>query len=188
MARVEALERATLGENITCAKAKAIVSDHKEAVKPKPGKLVTVDIPAKTVNRNSGTTVNALNSATSISENEFTFELVEDAPDRIGEIEQELPVKKLETETHLLSPQGLVLSPASNGTTPTPARAVELAATAQEIPDTVTVEIAIGIKNLTPEQLALVIKASANNGLSERHLEAVISAAQQALKQRHQLE
>lgn len=68
---------------------------------------------------------------------------------------------------------------------PTAASVVELAATAQGIPDAVTVEIAIGIKNLTPEQLALVIKASANNGLSDRHLEAVISAAQQALKQRH---
>lgn len=184
-ARAEALERATLGENITCAKAKAIVSDHKQAIQSQPGKLVTLNIPAKAVKHNSGATVNPLNSATSISE-DVSLELVEDTPDRIGEIEQQLPGKELATETRLLSLQGLVLSPASNSNTPTPARAEDLAVTTQGIPDAVTVEIAIGIKNLTPAQLALVIKASANNGLSDHHLEAVISAAQQALKQRHQ--
>lgn len=187
-ARAEALKCASLGENITCAKAKAIVSRHKEAVKPKPDKSVTVDVPAKTGKRNSSTTVKPLDSATFISEDEFSLELVEDAPDRIGEIEQELPGKELETETTLLPPQGLVVFPAAKYTTLTPASAVYFAATAQRIPDAVTVEIANGIKNLAPEQLALIIKASANNGLSDGHLEAVISAAQQALKQRHQIE
>ncbi len=52
-------------------------------------------------------------------------------------------------------------------------------------PDVVAVEIAIGIRHLTPEQLAWVISSAANNGLSDSHLEAVIEAAKQALTERH---
>ncbi len=51
--------------------------------------------------------------------------------------------------------------------------------------DVVAVEIAIGIRHLTPEQLAWVISSAANNGLSNSHLEAVIEAAKQALTERH---
>ncbi|MBW4635168.1 MAG: DUF3102 domain-containing protein [Iphinoe sp. HA4291-MV1] len=48
--------------------------------------------------------------------------------------------------------------------------------------DTVTTEMAMSIKNLTPEQLASVIRKSVNNGLSDHHLQVIITEAEQALK------
>lgn len=48
-ARGEALERASLGENITHAKAKAIVTQHRKATKPKATKTDTVDVPSETM-------------------------------------------------------------------------------------------------------------------------------------------
>lgn len=48
-ARTEALERATVGEAITHTSAKAIVSRHKNAAKPKGDKTVTFDVPSETV-------------------------------------------------------------------------------------------------------------------------------------------
>ncbi len=50
--------------------------------------------------------------------------------------------------------------------------------------DAVITEIADIIKKLTPEQLTLVIINIANSGLSERHLEAIITVSQQVLKVR----
>ena len=47
-------------------------------------------------------------------------------------------------------------------------------------------EMAVSIKNLTPEQLARVIIKAANKGLSEYHLSAIIIASQQALNTRQQ--
>ncbi len=55
----------------------------------------------------------------------------------------------------------------------------------QDENDAVASEIAIGIKHLTPEQLAWAISASAASGLSSAHLEAAIKACKQALSQRY---
>ncbi len=52
--------------------------------------------------------------------------------------------------------------------------------------DAAIAEMAVSIKNLTPEQLARVIIKAANKGLSEYHLSAIIMASQQALNTRQQ--
>jgi hypothetical protein len=48
-----------------------------------------------------------------------------------------------------------------------------------EILDAEITEMAISIKNLTPEQLFLAIKSLPTVGLSDLHLEAIIIASQQ---------
>ena len=55
LAREEAIERATQGEAISYTKAKAIVTQRKEAAKPKAPKLVAVDVPTETAVRDSST-------------------------------------------------------------------------------------------------------------------------------------
>lgn len=50
--------------------------------------------------------------------------------------------------------------------------------------DAVISEIATKIKNLTPEQLALVIVESAKSGLSSDHLNSIITASDHILKER----
>lgn len=69
---------------------------------------------------------------------------------------------------------------------PAPASAslVNTAALTNGKPDVVATEIAIGVRHLTPEQLAWVISSAASNGLSDSHLNAVIKAAEQALGER----
>lgn len=67
---------------------------------------------------------------------------------------------------------------------PTSASLINTAAIANGKPDVVATEIAIGVRHLTPEQLAWVISSAASNGLSDSHLKVVIKAAEQALMRR----
>lgn len=52
-------------------------------------------------------------------------------------------------------------------------------------PDVVAVEIAIGVRHLTPKQLIWVISSAASNGLTDSQLKALIKAAKRMLNQRH---
>lgn len=182
-ARAEALQRASLGENITYTKAKAIICKHQKAVKQKNALPVNVDVSVATFELES---------------NKF-IELEQDETLGKSDALLKLTGKEVETETRLRSSQDLVSFSASkdkhlvptveinreelDNTTLTPASKVNQAAFSQKTPDLTIVEIEIGIKKLTPEQLTLLIINSAKNGLSESHLEAIILAAQQALNE-----
>lgn len=68
---------------------------------------------------------------------------------------------------------------------PLPASLVNNTAIAQGKPDVMAGEIALGITRLSPQQLAWVISAAANNGLSDAHLKTAVRAAKQVLNHRH---
>ncbi|PSB42040.1 hypothetical protein C7B80_28765 [Cyanosarcina cf. burmensis CCALA 770] len=70
----------------------------------------------------------------------------------------------------------------------TPAAFINTAAIASGKPDIVAVEISIGMKSLTPNQLAWALNNAASYGLSDAHLKAVIKTAKQALNARHHAE
>jgi hypothetical protein len=182
-ARVEALKRARQGENISYTKAKTIVSKHKKTTKLKSKKPVTFDVHAETVEYSSIKSTKQDGNETS----------------SVPDVLVELTGKEVETETRLLSTQDfeerteskdkhLVPTVERNreqieDTTPTPDCIVNKTAIAQNKPDTITTEMEIKIKQLTPEQLAWVIINSVKNGLSKCHLKAIIRAAQQVLNQ-----
>lgn len=122
---------------------------------------------------------------------------------KISQNEESERYESLETDDgSVLPPQLLVREPKSrdkqllpnvnrNGDvpltaeTPMSAALVNKAAIANGKPDVVAAEIAIGIRHLSPEQLAWVLTSSANNGLSDDHLKAVIKAGKQILNLRH---
>lgn len=124
-------------------------------------------------------------------------------PVKISQNEESERYESLETDDgSVLPPQLLVREPKSrdkqllpnvnrNGDvpltaeTPMSAALVNKAAIANGKPDVVAAEIAIGIRHLSPEQLAWVLTSSANNGLSDDHLKAVIKAGKQILNLRH---
>ena len=113
---------------------------------------------------------------------------------------ERISIQKLQPEE--LKPQDIVSEPKSrdeqllpsiqsnpdvspNEPSSTSASLVNMTAITNGKPDIVAVEIAIGIRHLTPEQLTWVISAAANNGLSDAHLKAAVKAAKQALNQRN---
>ena len=182
-ARAEALRRVSQGENITYTKAKTIVSKHNKTTKPKPKKPVTFDVHVETVEWD-------LTKSTKQDGNE-TSSVPDVFVDPIG--------KKVETETRRLSTQDLVPSSGFKDkhlvptvernreqledTTPTPTSIVNQTRNAEKIPAPIITEIEIIIKQLTSEQLTSVIINYANNRLSKCHLEAIMTAVQQALDQ-----
>lgn len=180
-ARAEVLERATLGENISYTKAKTIVWKHKKIAKTNLDELDSVDVSAKTKKCNSCKSIEPARSKTSV-----VFSRTENL---IG--------KEVNTETFSRSsPDSLpfvefedkqIATNITNDcydTVQTRTDIENLATTYHKTSDAVITEIAVSIKKMTPEQLALVIIKIANSGLSERHLEAIITASQQVLKVR----
>ena len=183
-ARVEVLARASFGENITYTKAKEIVNQHKKAAKPKSNKPVTIDVSALTTKCEHSKSIERLECKDSV----------------VFCATEILTEKELETETRLLSFQDFISSSAPinmqiatiiktdqdipDDFKPIPANILNQAES-RDLSDTMTKQMVICIQNLTPEQLALVIKKSANNGLSNYHLEAIITTSQEVLNQRH---
>ncbi|ARV58874.1 hypothetical protein BZZ01_09725 [Nostocales cyanobacterium HT-58-2] len=180
-ARAEVLERAGCGENITYTKAKEIVLQYKKAAKPKLDKPLTIDVSVET---------------TECEERKSLRRVQHEAS---GAEEAEVLTRKdLKTQTHLPSSQDLMHSSEFRdqqiATTFKENRnildyTIQTACMLNQAPisdntlDAVTTKIAIDIKNLTPNQLALVIKKSVNNGLSNHHLEILITEAQNALNE-----
>ncbi len=183
-ARLEVLERASFGENITYTKAKEIVGQHKKTAKSKFNKPVTIDVSAKTMK----------------CEYSKSIERLECKASAVLCATEVLTEKELETETRLLSFQDFMPSSAPinmqmatiikinqdipDDFKPIPANILNQA-DSDHMSDTVTNEMVIGIQKLTPEQLAWVIKKSANNGLSNYHLKTIITTSQEVLNQRH---
>ena len=179
-ARAEVLERASLGENISYTKVKAIVWQHKKSAKSKSDELDSVDISAATEGNFCTSVEPALDKTTVV------FSTTE-----------ELIGKEVETEMPSLSSKDLLPAVAFKdkqvattiedmhyNTVQTQNNREDIATSHHGVMDAVTTEITIGIKKLTPEQLNLVITNIANSGLSERHLEAIITVCQQVLKAR----
>lgn len=171
-ARAEALERASFGENITYTKAKQIVCQHKKNAKPKLDRPLTIYVCAKTIECEDSKSIEPVQNKTPSA---FC------APEVLTE-------KEVETEPRSLSEQSAITinrnKDIPDDSIQIPASILNQAAISLDISDAVTTEIAIGIKKLMPEELALVIRKSANNGLSNRHLEVLITQAQQVLNQR----
>lgn len=109
-------------------------------------------------------------------------------------------IRQLQPEE--LKPQNLVIEPKSkdkqllpsippnpdalpNEPPRNPSSLVNTVALAHGKPDVVATEIAIGLRHLTPEQLAWVVESSSEAGLSDAHLKGMIKAAKRALNRRH---
>jgi hypothetical protein len=181
--RAEVLKRASQGENITYTKAKAIICNHKETAKPELEKPVIFDTAVETFEPNSTKSIERVGNGT----------------EEVANALVELTRKAVETKTYLLSPLS-EMAPSSasrdqhlvsimegsreqlDDTIQMPNNTENKAAIAQEIPEELITQVENGIKKLTPEQLTLVIINSANNGLSKRHLEAMLIAAKQVLE------
>ncbi len=170
-ARVEVLERASNGENISYTKAKVIVSQHRKTTKLKSDEAVKVIEP------------------THYEASAFLSR------------QEDLTEKKAQTETRwLLSEESLPFIAFENKQIATNNEDIHHHDTIQALTsienqvaisyhtsDTAIAEMAISIKNLTPEQLARMIIKAANNGLSESQLSAIIIASQQVLNIQQQL-
>lgn len=170
-ARVEILERASNGENISYTKAKIIVSQHRKTTKLKSDK------PAKVIER------------TDYDETSASLPRQEDWTG-----------KKAQTQTRVLSSEESLFSVAFenkqiattikdthyNDTIQAPTSIENQAPISHHTSDTVIAGMAITIKNLTPEQLARMIIKAANNGLSESQLSAIIMVSQQVLNTKQQ--
>ncbi|MBD2606591.1 DUF3102 domain-containing protein [Scytonema hofmannii FACHB-248] len=177
-AREEVLKRASLGENISYSKAKVIVCQHQKSAKLKPDKAVTVKVSAKTKKSKFSKSIEPLQYKTLTA---FS------APEDLTQTEAEIKTCSLSSKDVLQSAavedEQIVTNnkDVSDDTTQISTSILNLTAISQEILDAVLTEMAISINNLTPEQLALVITKSVNNGLSKHHLEAIITASQHAL-------
>lgn len=160
-ARVEVLQRASNGENIGYTQAKEIVYEHRKKASLKSDKSVNVIEPTRYETSSVYT-------------------------------QEDLTQKEAQTETRsLLSPNSLPSFALENQQTfkdipeeteQIRTRTENLVGISHDTVDIVMDEMAIIIKNLSPEQLAGVIIKAANNGLSKYQLLTIIMASQQALK------
>lgn len=183
-ARAEVLERTSLGENITYSKAKAIVCQHKKTAKSKLKELVSVDVPTKTTKSNSYpstesvqySTLSVYSGAEKLTEKKADIEMCSVS------LKDSLPSTARGNEQIATTIQDIAHDNSHKAT-----NLVNIATISPEISDALTSEIASRIKHLTPEQLALVITESAQTGLSDHHLKAIITASQEALYSRSSL-
>lgn len=84
------------------------------------------------------------------------------------------PSLKLETAT--------TIEDIPENTTETVMNVENIVTNVDNIADTAITEMAINITNLTPEQLAILVKEAVNHGLSDSHLLAIIMVSQHVLK------
>jgi Protein of unknown function (DUF3102) len=159
-ARAEVLERAANGENINYTKAKEIVRQHKKILQSKLNKPVTIAISSKTIDIEPSQCDSANFSAAN-----------------------ELSVHEAETESFSY----VAFKDKQVASMLIPKDSVNIATSFQDTSDTTLDQIAISIKQLTPEQLALAIAKSVNSGLSNYHLQMAIAVCQQALNARNSL-
>jgi hypothetical protein len=182
-ARAEVLERASLGENISYSKAKAIVCQYKKTAKYRVQEPVTVDVPTKTTQNNSCESTESVQYS-ALSVYSGTDNLIEEK----AEIEMcslslpdSLPSTAIEDKQIVTTIEDI-----DHDNLPISSDVVKLTTISWQISNTLTSEIASRIKDLSPEQLALVITESARTGLSDRHLKAIITASQYVLYCRNQ--
>ncbi|KAB8320093.1 DUF3102 domain-containing protein [Tolypothrix campylonemoides VB511288] len=167
--REEVLKRASNGENISYTKAKAIVSQHKKTASLKSDKSLNVIEP----------TGYEITSAISAQEH-----LTE--KDAITQTRSLLPQESLPSMVSENKQIATTVLDTFDDTTQTPTSTENQVAISHETSDAAIAQMAVSIKNLTPEQLARVILKAVNKGLSEYQLSAIITASQQALNIRQQ--
>jgi Protein of unknown function (DUF3102) len=165
-ARAETLELAYHGENITYAKAKEIVNKHKGTASCKESQPVSTDVSVKSVTSVSSRPSKLLKSHTSV---------MDSAPEALTKKEVKAD-KSLPSYLESATPSRCEMNTLPDQLT---ARYTIL--------DEVISDIAISIKNLTPEQLAVVINQSVSHGLSNNHLKILIATSQEALEHRQAL-
>ena len=183
-ARAEVLERASIGENISYTKAKAIIYNYKKTAKPRCNKLSSIEVYATNTKSQSS---------------EFIEPLQYKIPATFSR-QEDLTGKEVKTQTLLLpSSEDIQLSVelenkqivnnikdlSFNNTQVIESPIVNTAVISCEISEPVIAEIAIIIKKMTPEELALAIKISASNGLNNQQLEALIITSQNILNNRN---
>lgn len=180
-ARAEVVDRASLGENISYTKAKAIVWQHKNIAKSNPDQLVSVDVSAETTDCNYCTSIEPARTKTSVifsTTKEWSGEV--DSETLSLSTKDSLPSVEFENKQIATTIKDICYDVQTRTN-------IENLATNSYISDTVISELAIEIKKLTPEQLILLITNVANSGLSEHHLKAIITAFQQVLKARQKV-
>ncbi len=178
--REEVLERASNGENISYTKVKAIVYQHRKtkkgAVEPKAA-LLKPDDPVNVIEPTPYKATSAISA-----QEDFTEK------DAIAETRSLLSLELKPDVAFEFKQIATTIKDIPDDSTPTPTDIENQVATSHSTSDAAITEMVSSIKNLTPEQLAEVIIKAANNGLSEYHLSAVITASQQVLKTRQQFD
>ena len=183
-ARAEVLERASFGESITYTKAKDIVYRLKKTEKPQPD-TDSINISAQPVKRKCSKSTDALQykASTAFPKVEVLTEKEVEAekPSLLSQDLKHFSMFINENATNINQnrdrPEDIVQT----------ANKLSIAPICQELSDVLTNEIAISLKNLTPEQLAFIIKKSANDGLSNEHLKILITEAINILNQRQEI-
>lgn len=165
--REEVLQRASNGENISYTKAKAIVCQHRKTASLKSDKPVNVIEPTR------------YEITSAISAQEYLTE--KDAITETRSLSSEESLPSIASENKQIATTVL---DRFDDTTQTPTSTENQVAISHEVLDTAITEMAVSIKNLTPEQLARVILKAVNKGLSKYQLSAIITASQQALNTR----
>ncbi|MEC4813579.1 MAG: DUF3102 domain-containing protein [Scytonema sp. PMC 1069.18] len=167
-ARAETLELAYNGENITYAKAKEIVYKHRGTASCKGSQPVSTDISVESTESVSGKLSKRL----------------EPRILNVDSASEELTKKAVEAGEN---------APYLYAESAAPTRRCEmnnipnLPTARHKIENEVISDIAIGIKNLTPEQLAAVIHISVSHGLSTNHLKILIETSREALEDRQEV-
>lgn len=167
-AREEVLQQATLGENINYSKAKTIIHKYKKKAKLSADMMVAVNSFEKSTEENYCTSITPVSDKTSAC-----HEL------------EELTKQKAETEKDSLAcvtcigtPITTTIQGTSDAKTEKFTNIVNQTTVECELKSPEFIELAVRMKELTPQQLALVI---ANSGLSADHLKAIITTSEKVL-------
>lgn len=180
-ARVEALKRATLGENINYTLAKVIVSEHKQVLQSKSRKLVSSNVDTERVSSDPAKPIeqkkNETNGVRDLLPKQLEKEVEPEVtllstqyllPDSQFKDRQDISI--LEINGEQIEEIAMVLDTIAN-----PAIITE------KIADPIINEIEIKIENLSEERLAQLILVTINfakKRLSKNHLAAIIKAVQ----------
>ena len=183
-ARAEVLKRASCGENITYTMTKEIVYQYKKTAKPNSVNLDTIDVSAEIRVNEYNKPVEAVHKKTCLTFSELDFFTEKE----VNTEKLSLLVQDLEDSSRFIKEQNTTTNhnkrDTSEETVHILANTLSQSAIYQELSDVLITEIAIGIKNLSPEQVASVIRKSAASGLSNQHLEIILTEAQDILSQR----
>ncbi len=159
-AREETLKLATSGEKITYTKAKAIISQHKKKSKFENSESSISN------SLKGGAEVDLLEQSESQVSEDYNLAYMNEETHTISAVEKNTGKMTKKIQTSIRSRDEITNDLNEN----------EIA----------TDQVVTFIRKLTPEQLASVIRKSASEGLSLRHLKSIIAAANQVLEQQDQ--
>lgn len=169
-----------MGENISYTQAKQIVSKYKKNTKSQLGKLESIDSDTTTTKPNSHNYVK-------IAEDE-TFSILSTQDNLIGKnIDLQTTLQPLEYPSLIRDYEDIqIVNFDKQAVQNTIVRVNNVrnqdpSSDDKQVNSLIT-EVAINLKNLTPEQLALVIEKSVEIGLSDRQLQVLLETSQKALE------